>query len=332
MTTSCPGDEPRVSVVIPTWNGGPRLRTVLEAVLGQETPFPFEVLCVDSSSTDGTADLLREHAARDPRLRVITIPKAEFDHGLTRNLGIRESRGEIVVLLVQDAVPASRDWMVTLASSFDDPAVAGAYCHQIPRDDCSPLLRERLKDWMPGDRPIVNSVSSPEAFEALSPPQRYRMIAFDDVASAVRRSRALEHPFQRRRFGEDVTWARGAILRGWKIVLDPRARVIHSHNNSIFYEFRRAYLDHQNLHDLAGVHFCPTLRSVLENSARLARRLYPAVRFDPSLGALPRWLWIARIPWFAFTQNLAQFLGPLSNRMGRRGLWRIFDRIIGRNI
>jgi hypothetical protein len=31
---------------------------------------------------------------------------------------------------------------------------------------------------------------------------------------------------------------------------------------------------------------------------------------------------------FAFTQNLGQFLGPLSNVQGRRGLWRLVDRVM----
>jgi rhamnosyltransferase len=274
-------------------------------------------------------DRIRRHG-----LRLVQIPNTEFNHGLTRNRAVQEARGGIVVLTVQDATPASRDWLACLVSHFADPQVAGVYCHQIPRPDCSPFLRERLKTWVQGGgTPEVRQVPSPEAFwRDLDHIQRWRTIAFDNVASAVRRSIALEHPFVERRFGEDVTWAKGAILAGYKIVMEPRVAVIHSHDNSIWYEFKRAYLDHQNVNNLVGLRLAPRLRNVFAYSAHLARHLARVVWHDETLTLSQRLLWLARILPFAFTQNLGQYLGPLSNVQGRRGLWRWWDRLIGKGV
>jgi len=329
MPLARPDESPRVTVFIPTWNGGALFEEVLTEIAAQETEWPFEILAIDSGSDDGTLDLLRRFGVRH-----LEIPNREFDHGLTRNQAVLKSRGEIVALTVQDATPASRDWLSTLISNFDDPAVAGAYCNQIPRPDCSPFLRERLKNWVQGGgTPEERQVQSPESFwENLDHIERWRMISFDNVASAVRRDIALAHPFTQRRFGEDVTWAKQAILAGYKIVMEPRVAVVHSHDNSIWYEFRRAYLDHQNVNNLVGLRLAPRLRNVLEYAAGQSRHLASVVWTDDDLSLFEKVWWTLKIPPFAFTQNLAQYLGPMSNIQGRHGLWRVWDRIAGHQV
>lgn len=324
-----PGETPRVTVFIPTWNGGELFEEVLRELEHQDTPWPYEIFCIDSGSVDGTVERLLRHP-----VRLVQIPNSEFDHGMTRNRAIRESRGEVVVLTVQDATPASRDWLRSMVSHFEDPEVAGVYCHQIPRKDCSPFLRERLKTWLPGaGAPEVRQVKSKDAFwKELDHIQRWRTIAFDNVASAMRRSIALEHPIPRRRFGEDVTWAKGAILAGYKIVMEPRVAVTHSHQSSIWYEFRRAYLDHQNVNGLVGLRLAPRLRNVFEYSAGQLRHLVRVIWSDKELGFASRLWWMMKAVPFSFTQNLAQYLGPLSNIQGRRGLWKLWDRYVGKGI
>ena len=312
---------PYVSVFIPTYNGGPLFDRVLQAVFAQRVDFPFEVLCIDSGSRDETLDIIKKHGAR-----LIQIPNSEFNHGLTRNRGAQETRGEVLILLVQDAVPHGSDWMRTFVSNFADPEVAGVYCHQIPHQNCGPFLRDRLKTWVQGEgHPIVKQVADPMAFELLSPYERWRTIAFDDVSSAVRRSVVTKLPFQRRQFGEDITWAKGAILAGYKVLMDPRCAVEHSHNNSIWYEFRRAYLDHQNIHNLTGLHLAPNIHRVLEYTGNQAEHLFKVLWQDEGTSVLTKLWWTLKVPSFAFSQNLAQFLGPLSDRKKKRGILRLLD-------
>lgn len=315
---------PAVTVFVPTWNGGDLFEEVLRELTAQETAFPYEILCIDSGSRDGTVERIRRFGCR-----LVEIPNTEFNHGLTRNRAVVEARGEIVALTVQDATPASRDWLATMVSHFVDPEVAGVFCHQIPRADCPPFLRERLKSWVSGGgEPSVRRVGSVDEFWALHPTERWMRAQFDNVASAVRRSFALEHPFPRRQFGEDVTWAKGAVLALKKVVMEPRVAVVHSHANSIWYEFKRAYLDHQNINDLFGTRLAPRFRDVFVYAADAARGLWRAVGEDERLTPAQRFLWRLKVLPFAFTQNLGQYLGPLSNVQGRRGPWKLVDRIM----
>ncbi|MGH3146964.1 MAG: glycosyltransferase family A protein, partial [Rubrobacter sp.] len=112
-----------VSVLIPTYNAGPGFGAVLSAIAGQRTDFAYEVLLVDSGSTDETLELARRHSAR-----VLSIPKSEFSHGGARNYGISEAGGEYVAMTVQDATPANDEWLGKLVENMaGDERVAGVY-------------------------------------------------------------------------------------------------------------------------------------------------------------------------------------------------------------
>jgi glycosyltransferase involved in cell wall biosynthesis len=85
--------HPTYSVVIPTHNVRPWLRQTLDSVLRQRDD--LEVIAVDDASTDGTLDLLREYAARDPRVRVLENDGS--GGGSARNLGARSAAGEYLI-------------------------------------------------------------------------------------------------------------------------------------------------------------------------------------------------------------------------------------------
>lgn len=65
-----------VSIVIPTKNGGDRLKEVLEAVFSQKTEYKYEVICVDSGSTDNTLNIIKNFPCI-----LYEIKPDEFGHG-----------------------------------------------------------------------------------------------------------------------------------------------------------------------------------------------------------------------------------------------------------
>lgn len=66
-------DLPAVSVLIPARNEEARISPVLRSVLASKG-VEFEVIVADDSSTDRTADIVREFAAANPRLKLVTTP------------------------------------------------------------------------------------------------------------------------------------------------------------------------------------------------------------------------------------------------------------------
>jgi rhamnosyltransferase len=321
---------PDVSLLVLTWNAGPEFPEILGRMQAQRLDGTFEILVIDSGSTDGTAEFLR----RQP-VRLIEISNTEFNHGLTRNLGIHRARGSIVILATQDARPADEQWMQRLVDCFADPRVAGAYSRQIPRPDTSPFIRDRLNQWWATSaEPRIQSIEDRAEFEALSPSAKLERVAFDNVSSSVRRQIALQHQFRLHRFGEDLEWAYRVLLAGYRIVYEPRSRVIHSHNYSMWYELKRVYLDHQNLYSLVGLHAVPGWWDVLRATAGGTGHLVRVVAEDPLLGPTSRLRWWLRAAPYALTQSLAEFLGARSVRGldNQRKLYQHLDRLLRRGV
>ena len=81
-----------VSVIIPVYNVAPYLRRCLDSVTGQ-TLRDIEIICIDDASTDASAAILAEYAARDSRVKVITF---ERNRGVSaaRNAGLDVATGE----------------------------------------------------------------------------------------------------------------------------------------------------------------------------------------------------------------------------------------------
>lgn len=84
---------PKVSVIIPVYNVEAYLRQCLDSVVKQ-TLRDIEIICVDDGSTDGSAAILAEYAARDSRVKVLLQGNAGA--GVARNTGLAVARGEYI--------------------------------------------------------------------------------------------------------------------------------------------------------------------------------------------------------------------------------------------
>jgi GT2 family glycosyltransferase len=93
---------PTVSIVMLTWNQKDLTALCLRS-LEISTPVPYELIIVDNGSTDGTVDFLKSYSAGKGNVKVIfNLENAGFARG--NNQGIKEARGEYVLLLNNDTV------------------------------------------------------------------------------------------------------------------------------------------------------------------------------------------------------------------------------------
>lgn len=91
---------PRVSVVMPVYNGAAFLRPTIGSVQAQGWT-DWELLAVDDGSTDGSAQILADLAAADPRIRPLSSG-GNLGAGAARNLGMDQARGRFVAFLDAD--------------------------------------------------------------------------------------------------------------------------------------------------------------------------------------------------------------------------------------
>jgi rhamnosyltransferase len=206
----------KATVAILTFNGQEFLDELLRACLAQDADFPFDVLVLDSGSTDGTLEILR----RFPDVRLHQIPNREFGHGRTRNLAASLSDSAFVVYLTQDATPIGRTWLNDLLAPFyADPRLAGVFARQVPRPGCGPTTSREVLDVF------------------RDPPSDF----FSNVCSAVRRSAWGEIRFRDVTYAEDRAFAADATAGGWHIRYAAKAAVHHSHDLPLAAYFLRMY-------------------------------------------------------------------------------------------
>ena len=94
-----------VTVICLAYNHGSYIREALEGFVGQKTDFPFEVLVHDDASTDGTAGIIREYAARYPGI-IRPVFQTENQHSkgvhIARDILFPLIRGRYVALCEGD--------------------------------------------------------------------------------------------------------------------------------------------------------------------------------------------------------------------------------------
>lgn len=224
--------SPEISVVIPVRNEALKIRKCIEGILSQ-TVAVGEIIVIDSGSTDGTLEILREY----PVVRVIEINPSEFNHGETRNVGVRAARGEFVVLTVGDAIPYNERWIECLLDGFDSADVAGVCGQQVVSHEPG---NNPLHWYRPIDAPSKTKYHFPDGkFQELAPAEKLKACGWDDVTAMYRRSVLLEIPFQFTSFAEDAIWAKEALSAGYAIVYNAAARVYHHHHENRDFVFKR---------------------------------------------------------------------------------------------
>jgi rhamnosyltransferase len=256
----------KASILILTKNEGQNIDACLRAVYSQESTDPFEVLIVDSGSTDATIDLAKQFP-----VKIEQISAKTFHHARTRNFVASLAQGEILVFLVADAIPASKVWLQTLIANFDDQGVGAVYGRQLPRPGSS-LEREDTLDTLYGEQRIVKD---PGHRNGLG----YRFYHFSDVNAAIRRSVWEEVPFpEDLRVFEDLGIAKGILDHGWKIVYEPESPVFHSHEHTTVGLFKRYFdigytLRHLEIWDTPG-----TRKSMLRDAGKLLKKKVRHIR------------------------------------------------------
>ena len=273
---------PLVTVVIPVYNGGTMLKEVVESCLAQDLDHAFEVLLIDSASSDGCIEALPQ----DERLRLHRIQKEDFGHGRTRNLGVELARGEYVAFITQDAIPANRMWLMNLITPLQsDPQVAGVFGCHIAHTEHGQLtaldLDRHFNRWIYRNhrQPIELNPERQTANGIVSNHERF----YSDNNSCLRKSVWKTIPLPDVVYGEDQLWAREILRKGFKKAYASAAVVRHSHEYGFRETVLRANTEWHFYNEMLGEKLPYTKRQVLEMfkqacaDDRFVQRMYPNI-------------------------------------------------------
>ena len=226
----------KVDVVIPAYKPGKKFSRLLKMLERQTWPVG-KVIVMNTEKS-----FWNDHGFEGiGNLEVHHLTKEEFDHGDTRNRGMKLSRADIVVFMTDDAVPADEHLIEELVKAFaqrgpEGEAVIMAYARQLPDKDCA--LAERYTRSF--NYPEESCVKTKADLKRLG----IKTFFASNVCCAYDREKFwFQGGFIRRTiFNEDMIFAGRAVLQDdYAVAYAAEARVIHSHNYNCRQQFKRNF-------------------------------------------------------------------------------------------
>jgi cellulose synthase/poly-beta-1,6-N-acetylglucosamine synthase-like glycosyltransferase len=213
--------KPLVSIVLSVHNEGKRIAGKLQDCLNLQYPRErLEILVVSDGSTDATEDLVREFAARDPRIRLFHTERV--GKSCAQNLAIGNARGEILLLTdAETRIPP--DGLQQIVRNFADPQVG--------------LVTVVVKLGEPGDA-VSKGQGLYWRYEFwLRQAESDLGILATAGGCALAMRRELFLPMESC-YGDDCVLPLDVRLQGYRVVQDPEATVFDTFPHTIEGELR----------------------------------------------------------------------------------------------
>lgn len=215
-----------VSIVIRTKNEGQYIEKTLKRLLEQDSDCKYEIIIVDSDSTDATLDIIKKYD-----VRLIQITQEEFSYGRSLNIGASHAKGKFVVSLSAHALPRDKNWLANLITGFEDENVAGIYGRQLSEGNINPFEAYQNELFF-GQEEVEFKMGNRK---------RSKYGHFSNSNCAIRRDVWQRFKFDEHvPYAEDILWQREVMQRGFSIVYSSDAIVYHTHVVSICNAFRNS--------------------------------------------------------------------------------------------
>ena len=204
--------RPLVSVIIPTYNRAPLLKTAITSALNQEQAgelFDVEVIVVDDCSPQDMSPIV----AAFPGVRYLRLPENRGASG-ARNAGIKEARGKYVALLDDDDEFLTHKLMIQVPLLEASPDIGVVYGQSVVTGSDTPLLL--WPEWAPSGQVFEEFLTRTEDF--LHPPTwLVRRELFEAAGWFNEQHRTMEHYDMALRLSILTSWtflSGGPVARG----------------------------------------------------------------------------------------------------------------------
>ncbi len=209
-----------ISVIIRCKNEEKALGRCLATIFTQQTDVSFEVIVVDSGSTDHTLTIAREYP-----VRLFEIPPESFSFGFALNHGIERADGAIIVNISAHCIPVHNTWLSEITGPVREGRADAVYGRQVPVKGVNPFEEVSLDRHFPGTEKSGGRVAFSNANCSFLR-KMWEVVRFDEALPSW----------------EDFLWY--LLLKDrYRFHYCPEAAVYHSHPFSVDSVTRRSYND-----------------------------------------------------------------------------------------
>lgn len=254
---------PRISVIVPIYNGEADLPELLKCLQSQTYPVEsVEYLLVDNNSSDRTASIIQAAEKNaNISIRYLTENRLQSSYA-ARNVGIRAAKGEILAFTDADCRPQP-NWLESLIKYFAEPTVG------IVAGEIVALPGKTLLEKYAHRQNILS-----QKHTLAHPFCPYAQTANLAIRRQVLQEVGLFRPYLTTGGDADLCWR---ILRQtkWKLEFAPEAIIQHRHRSSwreLQKQWRRYGESNRYLHELYGIELMREL-TAKETIYRLSRWL-----------------------------------------------------------
>jgi glycosyltransferase involved in cell wall biosynthesis len=195
------------TVLIRCFNEEKFIGKLLTGIMKQ-TIKSVEIIIVDSGSTDATLSI----AAQFP-VKILPIKSKDFSFGRALNIGCRAASNEIIVFASAHVYPIYNDWLEKMINPFKKKEVGLVYGKQRGNEFTKYSEQQIFKKWFPNSDQIIGN-----------------NIFCNNANASIRKSIWAEIPYDEELTGlEDLDWAKKITRKGFKIIYEKDAGIIHIH-------------------------------------------------------------------------------------------------------
>jgi rhamnosyltransferase len=221
-------NSPLASIIVRCYNEAEHIGKLLHG-LSEQSIQDYEVVLVDSGSTDGTIEIAEEFGVD----KVEYIDPEEFSFGRALNYGCEAAAGEFCVIASAHVYPSRDDWLEQLLDKFNED-IGLVYGKQRGNDVTTFSENQIFKQWFP-DHDI----------------ERQNHPFCNNANAAIRRELWEEYPYDEQLTGlEDVDWAKRIQKDGYDISYASEAEIIHVHDETakqVLNRYRREAYAHKQI-------------------------------------------------------------------------------------
>ena len=202
----------RYSFIIRTLNEGRYLGSLLQSISEQEYfGFEYEVIIVDSGSTDNTLEI-----ARNYKCQILHIDRNDFSFGRSLNMGSNAAIGDILIFISGHCIPASKEWLYKLCEPIVDGHASYAYGRQLGGMGTQFSEAQIFSKFYPeSSNPLREPFFCNNANAAISR-EIWNRFRFDENLTGL----------------EDMEIAQRIVGDGRVVIYVPEAAVFHHHNET----------------------------------------------------------------------------------------------------